>query len=706
VRFVAIASIFLSAFLAFSVEPLTAKRFLPAFGGTASVWVTCLVAFQGVLFLGYLYAHAVARLARKTQIGVHLGLLAVSFVVFPFRVPRPPSPEAVPLFGLLFEMARSAALPFFVLSTNSALVQHWYTRRTGKAPWFLYAVSNAGSLLGLLGYPLIVEPLTGLRAQSTLWLAGYALFVVCTGVVVVIAAGAASEAAPSSPAPPREQVVRWFTRSALGAMLLTAVSFWITMDVAAVPLLWVLPLALYLATFILAFSPRAPFPRASLVILAMLAIMLGLLNSMVNPRSIELVVGSGLGAVFIGGWIVHGDLSRDRPAPDRLTGYYLWIAAGGFAGGLVGNVVPPLLFDSIAEYPIALALLAIALAAATDTRPIRETLRSRSTWAILAGVVALLALASWGLRTERGDGSWFHMILIAVLVPGVVLVRKRPGLFGLTSACIAVFLVTGNLAGNLVDAERSFYGVVRVSMVGGVKRMKHGTTIHGAARRKPGDPPGAYYHPSGPLGESVVAQSDGARIGIVGLGVGALAALGRPGQTITFYEINPDVAPLAQEHFDFLGTSLAAVDHVLGDARLTIGGVPDGTFDLLVVDAFSSDAVPVHLLTKEGVAVWLRKTKPGGTVVFHVSNRYFHLLPVLRGAAEASKAHVLSKSFEPTMEQRTEELATEVVAGAMTLDSANAARLAATGWQPLTAEESILWTDDYTSVLTTLTFLR
>ena len=459
-RFVAIASIFLSAFLAFSVEPLTAKRFLPAFGGTASVWVTCLVAFQGVLFLGYLYAHAVARLARKTQIGVHLGLLAVSFVVFPFRVPRPPSPEAVPLFGLLFEMARSAALPFFVLSTNSALVQHWYTRRTGKAPWFLYAVSNAGSLLGLLGYPLIVEPLTGLRAQSTLWLAGYALFVVCTGVVVVIAAGAASEAAPSSPAPPREQVVRWFTRSALGAMLLTAVSFWITMDVAAVPLLWVLPLALYLATFILAFSPRAPFPRESLVILAMLAIMLGLLNSMVNPRSIELVVGSGLGAVFIGGWIVHGDLSRDRPAPDRLTGYYLWIAAGGFAGGLVGNVVPPLLFDSIAEYPIALALLAIALAAATDTRPIRETLRG------VPPVCVGIGMSYWAMGALMDTTSprrWLKTALAGLAVGlGVADAVDVGAIF---SVCVAAFLVYQSFTREGTLWKNVTLGVVRLGVV-------------------------------------------------------------------------------------------------------------------------------------------------------------------------------------------------------------------------------------------------
>lgn len=707
VRAVAITSVFLSALLAFSVEPYTAKRMLPAFGGTASVWVTCLVAFQGLLLLGYLYAHALTRLSRRAQITLHLAVIAASFVVFPFRPPLPAPAEDIPLFRLLFEMARTAAFPFLVLASNSTLVQHWYARREGGQPWFLYAVSNAGSLIGLLGYPAIVEPLSGLRAQSFAWLVGYALFALATGLVLVMAAGGAPDAKPASSAPPREQTLRWFVRSALGAMLLTAVSFWVTVDVAAVPLLWVLPLALYLLTFIFAFSPRVPFPRSTLVILTMLAITLGLLNSMVSADSLELVLGPGLGAMFLGCWIVHGDLARDRPAPDRLSGYYLWIAAGGFAGGLVGNVLPPLLFDSIAEYPVALALLGLALATGTGVQPLQATLRRRSTWAILAAVLALLVMTSIGLRSEKGDGQWFHLVLVLVLVPGIVLVEKRPGLFGLSVVCIAAFLVTGNLSGNLIASERSFYGVVRVSIAKGAVVMKHGTTIHGVARRKPGDPPGAYYHPAGPLGERVLAQSDDARIGIIGLGTGALAALTKPGQKVTFYEINPDVGPLAHEHFDFLRTSPAAVDHVLGDARFTIASEPDGTFDLLIVDAFSSDDIPVHLLTQEGVAVWLRKIKPDGMVVFHVSNRYFHLLPVLRGAAEASGVRGYWKSFDATKRQRDEDLATDLLAGAMTSDSASGAQLVTAGWHPASeGDPATLWTDDYTSVLRTLPFLR
>lgn len=701
-RALAVASVFLSAVLAFSVEPLTAKRLLPAFGGTAAVWVTCLVAFQGLLLLGYLYAHAVARLGRVPQAAVHLAALALSFAVFPWSDPVPPPAGAEPAGRLIVELLRTSALPFFVLSTNATLLQHWFTRRTGEAPWFLYAVSNAGSLIGLLAYPLVLEPVFGLRAQSAGWRVGYAIFAGLTVVALVLGAGPRRET-DAGPAPPRSQVLRWFVRSALGAMLLTATSYWITVDVAALPLLWVLPLAVYLVTFVLAFSPRVPFPRETLAVFCMLPILFGLLNTTTDTYSAKVLLGSALGALFLGGWVVHGDLARDRPEAGRLTAYYLWIAAGGFAGGLLGNVLPPLVFDSIAEYPIALAALALALAVEKDTAALRATLRLPSTWALVVGAAVLLtAVAAY----DRGVGPLVLIAIISLLLPGVVTVRVRAGLFGIAAAVIAAFLATGVLQGRELTASRSFYGVLRVEVIDGVPWMRHGTTLHGVGRLSPDEPPGAYYHPAGPLGARVRAQRAGARIGIVGLGTGALAALCSSGQHVTFFEIDPGVLPIASEHFDYLETSPANVGHVLGDARLTVAEVPDGTFDLLVVDAFSSDAIPAHLLTREGMAVWLRKIKPDGEVVLHISNRNFWLLPVVKGAvAHRPEVKGYRFVFVPTRKE-DEERAALTLAAALTLDREKGIELVAEGWRGMDDVEPMTWTDDHTSVVSALEVLR
>lgn len=696
-RFLSILSVFFSALLAFSVEPLIAKRLLPAFGGSAAVWVTCLVTFQGLLLLGYLYADLLLRLPRRVQLPVHAAVLLLPFLVMPFGPPHPPPSEAAPTGRLVLELLRGVALPFFALSTNSTLVQHWYAKRAGAEPWFLYATSNAGSLAGLLGYPLLVEPWIGLSAQSFRWMIGYVAFAAVTATLAVIAASATTYGPPASPAPSRRQIVRWVTRSAVGALLLTSVSFWITLDVASLPLLWVAPLALYLLSFVFAFSPRVPFPRRILAILCMLFVILGLESILASAQETLLLLASALGALFLGAWLVHGDLARDRPSGDRLSAYYLWIAFGGFLGGVAGNVIAPQVFNRVAEYPLALGILAFAIAAEKDLSEIRATLARPFAWAFTAVMLALLVIAAVGFRT-----TWAHSVAFfppIVLVAGVLLFRK-PGLFGVGASLAAIFLAMGWLrTSSVLEADRSFYGTLRVHEKEGVRYLEHGTTVHGVERMTGDGPPGSYYHPEGPLGSVVAALGENAHVAVVGLGAGSLAQLSKAGQQVDYFEIDPAVERIARRWFRALGRSAAPVHVEIGDARLTLQERDDASFDAIIVDAFSSDAVPVHLLTREAIAMYLRKLRPGGVVVFHISNRYFDLRRVLKGGTDALGAGALFRDFMPTGDVKKKDLALDTWAVLVTRDPADLEPWRARSWTSLDGVVPLEWTDDQSSLV-------
>lgn len=699
-RLLCLLSVCFSALLGFSVQPLIAKRLLPTFGGSAAVWVTCLVTFQGLLLLGYLYSHFLLRAPRRLQIPLHAAVLLAPLATLPFAAPNPPDSSGVVTLALVLELLRSAALPFFALSTNATLVQHWYAARTGNAPWFLYAASNTGSLAGLLGYPLLLEPWLGLQAQASGWRAAYLGFCAITGIVLVTAAAATVSAPPSSPRPPRLQVARWVLRSALGALLLCAVSFWITQDVASLPLLWVVPLSLYLLTFVLAFSPRVGFPRRILAILCMLAVLLGLENLIGTSSPLALQFAAGFAAVFFGAWLLHGDLARDRPVEDRLSEYYLWIAFGGFLGGLFGNVLAPVLFDSAAEYPLSLALLAWALAAEHDLREIATSFRRRSTQLLAAAMVLAVAVTAIAIRSEHAIAGYVALPLpVAVLLTGVVL-RSRAGLFGLGASLTAILVVLGwSKPQTVLDEDRSFYGTLRINERDGIRTMVHGTTIHGIERVDRDDAPGAaYYHPSGPLGASMFRFPADGRIGVIGLGAGTLAYVAPATQHVEFFEIDPMVETFARRWFRYLSRARAPHSVEIGDARITLERRPDASFDGLVVDAFSSDAIPVHLLTREAVELYLRKLKPGRVVVFHVSNRHFDLGPVLRAAAEAAGARALRIAHSPTTEERENDLATDAVAIAIAASDESLAPWAEAGWLPI-SKEPLLWTDDASTLV-------
>lgn len=700
-----VVGIFLSAFLLFLVQPMIARMLLPRFGGSPAVWNTCLLFFQAALLGGYLYSHLVARrLSIRKQVALHAVILLLPLAVLPVYVGdrwnAGPGTWPVPmLFGAL---AATVGVPFFVLSTNSTLVQHWLQRH-GRDPYFLYSASNTGSLLALLSYPVLLEPNLGLRAQSNVFAAGYLAFVAVTVVLMTLAVRspephADQPLAAREPAPGFARAAGWAFRAAVASSLLLAISLRITLDIGGVPLLWVVPLAIYLLTFIIAFLPGFPYPRPILEILTMLAVTVGFIAGEGDSRLVALMTLS-LAVLFLGCWICHADLAADRPSSEHLTAFYLWISVGGVLGGLFGNIAAPMLFDSVAEFPLSLALVAVVLVIGDrNPTPMRDALRNRGL--IAAGVLMAVILGGALLAAPRVAIDP-RIPTMATLILGMAMWRKLKGLFAVASILTACFLLSTSLhPGKILEAERSFFGVLRVQENKGERVLLHGTTIHGAQMLDPFDgDPRLYYHPLGPFRAATKTAKAGDRIAVAGLGSGAIAALVGTGQTLTFYEIDPIVEPMASKWFTFLERSPAEVKHVLGDARLTLEQAPDGSIDMLFLDVFSSDSVPVHLLTLEAMEMYARKLSPGAFIAFHVSNRHLDLAPIVGATGKRIGLTALDWKFMPTPE--------EEAAGAspchMVLLGREAADLARVEgpWAPLVPGE-IVWTDDHNSVLDAL----
>lgn len=712
-RVVSVASIFLSAFLLFLVQPMIAKMELPLFGGSPAVWTTCLLFFQGLLLIGYGYSHWLAKRRLATQIAVHGVLVLVPLFFLPPGIDPEfvPPPDAWPIPSLLGALAVAIGLPFLVLSTNSSLVQHWYARRSNDEPYFLYSASNAASLLALLAYPALFEPLFGLAGQARIWAAGYALFLVATAAVMVTAwravpAGVPRPDVPSAPslAPPPTwgQRGRWTFLSAVASAILVSASIHLTTDVAAVPLLWVLPLGLYLVTFILSFMRGAPNPRPRAELLTAVLVAAGMASVAVNLRPPILVeLALTLGVVFFGCWICHSDLARQRPAGEHVTDFYLWLAVGGFFGGFFGNIVAPLVFDSAAEYPLSLVLLAVVLAMdGKRTTTLGATLRRRSAWWAPLGMT-VFALLGTLVRTEPEISIFWRFVPPLLLWAGLLL-RKREGAFPF-SVLVVAGLVLGGLSTELEirDAERSFFGVVRILERDGVRLMDHGTTTHGAQRVDPFNPlPTGYYNVITPMGAVFAAIPDGKDVALVGLGTGALAGLCKPGQRFTFYELDPIVEPLARKWFTFLPDCKADLRTVVGDARLTVAREPDASMDVFLLDAFSSDTIPMHLLTREAFSLWLRKLRPDGLLMVHISNKHVDLIPVMKGLA---REHGLALGIgDYHLREGDDQTARASEVAAFARDPAAIDALPG-GYVRVPLEGRIVtWTDDRSSLLSVL----
>ena len=708
-----VVSVFTSAFLLFLVEPMIAKMELPRFGGSPAVWNTCLVFFQILLLAGYGYSHfAARRMSLRNQLLVHGVLLLLPLAVLPPTLSaHTPPPGVWPVPSLVVALTVAVALPFLLLSTNASLVQHWYALGAGGEPYFLYSASNAGALIALLSYPLLIEPGLGLTWQRRGFAVGYVLFVALSGAFmwrVWRARGAQSthdsarEPAASDPAlltPPTTRArLRWAGRAAVASALLLAVSLRIATDVASVPLLWVVPLGLYLVSFIVAFLPRGRYPRRALSLAAAYLIAVEIAPPVQDLPWLQLALPLAL--LFVGCWVCHADLAEDRPAPAHLTDFYLWVAVGGCVGGLFCNLVAPLLFRSVAEYPIALVLLAFVLAVGDQPGALVRALRRPAPY---VGLLALALVAFGGAwLAQRSGQAWLRPVSLGVLLLALI-ARKIVWVFPVAALVFATALLNVPLTGSRLAAERSFFGTLRVVQLGANRALIHGTTYHGMQQTEPlRKEPLLYYHRASPLTEIMRAQPPGARIAITGLGTGGLAAWSQPGQSVTYYELDPTIEPIARRWFTYLADSPASLRTVVGDARLTLPEAPAHGFSLVFLDAFSSDAVPVHLLTIEALQLYLDKLAPSGVLAFHISNRYLDLARVLRGDARALGLASAIRRFRPTPAQQ-EDGASPIDVVLLAREESALTPFRATGWLPLGATPSTTWTDDRSSLLGLLT---
>ncbi len=595
-------TILVSAFLLFQIEPVIAKMILPWFGGSANVWTTCLLFFQIVLLLGYLYAHAVVRYLRpKAQVVLHLALLAASLWALPV-IPATawkPSGNEDPALHILGLLAVTIGIPYFLLSTTGPLVQAWYTRRyQGAIPYRLYALSNAGSMFALLSYPVLVEPAFATRLQAMGWSVGYAAFIALCGMTAFSAWNvggkkAAEEAESTDQAPDWKLKLWWILLPACASVLLLAITNFLSQDVAAIPFLWVLPLSLYLLSFILCFDKPGWYRRSTF--LKFLAIALVTTAYGIRPRDEVLSVKGAIplfcADLFICCMVCHGELVRLKPHPRHLTSFYLMISAGGALGGVFVGLLAPNLFPGIFELQIGLAATAVLVV-------LRFRQRTRQ-W-------ALVALATVGFLGYLG-------MEIRQSTNGVRVMA------------------------------RNFYGGLKVRDSGAapdtVRIELHGAINHGEQYLDPQrrNRPTSYFGWNSGVGMALRGASNSGpiRVGVIGLGAGTLAAYGRPGDYYRFYEINPLVIQLARSQFTFLQDSRAHVDVALGDGRLSLAREQSQQFDVLVVDAFSGDSIPVHLLTREAFDLYFCHLKPEGVLAVHVTNKYLALAPVVHRIARA-----------------------------------------------------------------------
>ncbi len=661
-------ALFCSAGLMFVLQPLFGKLLLPLLGGAPAVWNTCMVFYQTLLFLGYLYAHAVSlKLPLRRQILLHAGLLACSLIALPVALPADAAPgaDAAPVWWLLRTLLVAIGLPFFVVSTTAPLLQKWFSR-CGHAqsgdPYFLYAASNAGSLLALLSYPFLIEPNLGLQAQRQDWSVGYlllcGLILACGAWLWRGGAAAAEPEAVAEDAPEPRRQWHWLALAFVPSSLLLGFTQYISTDIAAVPLLWLGPLVLYLLSFIVVFSrlERWCYQPALTAQPALLIVFLAysFINPALLPYWLDLILHGA--AFFLACLVCHGELARLRPPASQLTRYYLLMSAGGMLGGLFNTFAAPFLFNAVYEYPI-------MIVASLALRPgfFSPGWGWRLLFPGLLLAAGLILYAASDDLLEYLDVIGGGLILLAGLSYSF---RISPaGLAGVTAVLLLFTFGLHSLASSTLYQKRTFFGVlsVRDTVIPDengkpetVRELYHGTTKHGAERLIASQitTPLTYYSRPGPIGQ-LFAEYDAEdaqwRVGAVGLGAGALACYAKPGQQWRFYEIDPLVVEVAKNPhwFNYLNRCDNRAEMLVGDARLSLQKEPDASFDLLVLDAFSSDAVPVHLLTREALELYFSKLKPNGLLAFHITNRHLELKQVLADHANHLHLAGLLQEFKP-----------------------------------------------------------
>lgn len=712
-------TLFLSAFLLFSVQPFFTKMMLPRLGGTPAVWSVAMVFFQAMLLLGYLYAHALIRwLSSRTSAIVHLAVMLSAVVFLPIAISSSwdAPPETGQAFWLLGLLLSSVGLPFFAISANGPLLQAWFSRSghpQASDPYFLYGASNIGSFASLILYIVAFEPLFTLSNQSLLWTVGYGVLItaIATCALLVRDQGdVRSNAAPTKLASTGGRPIDWVVLGCIPSGLLVAVTAHMSTDVAAAPFLWVLPLALFLLTFVFAFRSR---PLISLRAQGLLVPILGAITLGLIIVPISLPVWAKLTPhlvfYFFAALYCHSLLYERRPSADRLTMFYLMMSLGGVLGGIFASLLAPLTFSWIAEYPI-LILAAILMAAYQAPRD--EVIRSL---AVGIGFALFLSLGIIFIKTTSFAASTLIGILAAAVFSMALLrFRYRPVSLALAVATVPVLFVF-NFTNTDLLRDRSFFGVSRVSDRHGINVLIHGTTLHGAEQMlaKDGSPvtgkpvPLTYYHPKGAIAATLfeaqkIMPENSGKLGVVGLGAGSMACYSQPGENWTFFEIDKSVADIARNpaYFRFLTECGPTMSIVMGDARLTLEEEPTGAYDYLLIDAFSSDAIPTHLLTREAVELYRSKMKEDGVLVFHISNRYMELSTVVSALAREIGVPVRFGDY-PADASLT--YTSRALVALMTDNKDVLARLDADQrWSVVEPGSTTVWTDDYSNILTAI----
>ena len=656
------AAVFLSAALLFAVQPMFTKMVLPRFGGSASVWSVAMVFFQGILLLGYAYADLLTRFVRgPLALLIHLAVMLGGAIFLPLAIAQgwglpPAEHEQIFLLGLF---GVSIGFPFFALAANGPLLQAWFARSgLGQAenPYFLYAASNTGSLLALFAYPFAIEPFLTLSFQGSVWRSGYylliALIAACGGLVFFRRNGEAvlPVAQSTEAAPVVSRMIYWVALAFVPSALMIAATTHITTDVAAAPFLWVLPLSLYLISFILVFSQRQFVSRQTWIKLQPFLLALIVLTLALDIRTwLTVDVALHLLTFFVTAMICHGLMAATRPQAAYLTRFYFCMSLGGVLGGIFSGLIAPRIFSWIAEYPLLIVAAALA-------RPGLVWPTAKETRLLLGLVAVVIAVTLPGLAENISvipPYSWIVWGAVVVLVACAVVFRNWP--LRLAVLFAAAFIITRVYPPNVrhLETVRSFFGVHKIEVTedGRFRVLRHGMELHGAQRLttddgKPvtGRPQlSTYYHPDSPIAEAIDAVQDKKggpiRAAVIGLGAGSIACLMKPEDNLDYYEIDADVIRIARDpnRFTFLRDCKPDAKIVLGDARLTIADAKDARYDVIVVDAFSSDSIPVHLLTREALRIYVSRLNPGGIIVTHISNNHLDLTGVVTETAASEK---------------------------------------------------------------------
>ena len=720
-----IVAIFVSAALLFAVQPMFTKMVLPRLGGSASVWSVAMVFFQAMLLAGYAYAHLLTRyLPVRYSIIIHLLVMLVATLALPLAISakwgRPPTQgEAFYLIGLF---TASVGLPFFALAANAPLLQAWFSRTShpsAKDPYFLYAASNVGSFLALLSYPLLIEPLSRLGDQTRFWSYGFYglifLVAVCGALLwpSLQRKSAVSAISRSTDAPSWRDGLIWIALSAVPSAFLLAVTSHISTDVAASPLLWVLPLALYLATFVIVFQ-RNPIIPHSLALAAQpvaVALLVGIyFNSATDQILVNISVN--LAAFFLTALVCHGELARRRPPARHLTIFYLCMSIGGMVGGIFSGLVAPNIFSWVAEYPILIVAGLLCRPGVFEGGMSRQ----RVIWLCLFALATAAVVYAMQHELQPSESKMLAIISSLMLV-SVILLRDSLKLAAVIGLVLLVSFIDQWQAypGGSV---RSFFGVHKVfeTYSGTYRVLMHGTTIHGAERigsdedvAKEAKPvPLTYYHAKSPMARAIEAMRSKKpgplRAAVVGLGSGSLACYFKEGDTFDFYEIDQSIVDLATDpgYFTYYSSCAPDANIIVGDARLTMTDARDGAYDIIIVDAFTSDAIPIHLMTKEAMATYLAKLAPRGIVVLHISNRHMELGSVVAGIAKENglTTRIYYKEIPEEEDSDKYMFSSTVTASARSPEDFGSLAQGENAWEDIEPDpKQWVWTDNYSNVI-------